>query len=68
MKRSDIEVGQLRLICDSEYEDDLYLVLKKKKRKIPLPHEWEIFHQGEVKVWFEYEMTNDIVVSSASAK
>ena len=63
MKGSDIRVGQLRMICDSEYEDDLYLVLKKKKRKIPLPTpEWEILHQGEVKVWFEYEMASDIIV------
>ena len=63
---NDVRPGQLRLICDSEYDDDMYLVLRKKKRgRIAslVAHEWEIFHQGEVKVWFEYDMYSDIIVS-----
>ena len=64
MKGSDIRAGQLRMICDSEYSDEVYLVLRKKGRSVTLmSYEWEIFHQGEVKVWFEHEMSSDIIVS-----
>lgn len=68
MKGSDIRVGQLRMICDSEYSDEVYLVLRRKGRSATLiSYEWEIFHQGEVKVWFEYEMSNDIIVTGPGA-
>jgi len=63
---NDVRPGQLRLICDAEYDDGMYLVLRKKKvnRIVSLiAHEWEILHEGEVKVWFEYEMSGDIIVS-----
>jgi hypothetical protein len=63
---NDVCPGQLRLIRDAEYDDDMYLVLRKKKlgRIASLvAHEWEILHQGEVKVWFEHEVLSDIIVS-----
>lgn len=68
MKGSDIRVGQLRLISDSDDDDDLYLVLRKKKLAriaSSISQEWEILHQGEMKVWFEYEMLSDIIVSDS---